>query len=364
MVGTRTLRFLLILGLVALLIPVSLAQAREGSGTAVIRDASGMSDSITITMSGVDAPAQDTAYEGWLISDDGSRMVSVGMIEVQDDGSIDHAFSIMDDGDPTGENLFADFRTFAITVEPVPDEDAAASAEQAYIGRLPTALAAQVRILAYSAEGNAAYASGPHTGMGKGMAVGLREQAAAALDSARQAQVAARDGDLEAVQAHAACVVGIIQGSESCGDGTGVTAYAAGVIAAANQAMQDAGPNSSFRNAANAAVASARIVSERASRAASQAMLAVSSTDVLPAGLYINNAEHLLGENTEGIQGAAQDAYIGAQDMGAYTLTPFPGVGEPIIPQLARYALISGVVLALLGLIVVASSRRFRTNPA
>ena len=107
MVRTRALRFLLILGLIALLIPVSLAHADSHgpSGTATIRDAVILGDPfagdtpvtvrsgmLTISLSGLPAPAEGTALEGWLVSDDGARKQSVGILEVSEEGSVSHEF--------------------------------------------------------------------------------------------------------------------------------------------------------------------------------------------------------------------------------------------------------------------------------
>ena len=117
MVRTRALRFLLILGLIALLIPVGLAQAEGPSGTATIRDvvvgAEGTfegaipvtveSGALHISMSDVGALPEDMAYEAWLVSDDGERKQSTGILEVAEDGSVNHQFKVTDEaGEATG----------------------------------------------------------------------------------------------------------------------------------------------------------------------------------------------------------------------------------------------------------------------
>ncbi|MFP6652081.1 MAG: hypothetical protein VCA17_07655, partial [Dehalococcoidia bacterium] len=77
-------KFILLLALLTLLaVPVAVeaqtppqpalisAGSPAGTGTAVIWDDQSLSDSITTSMAGVTPPAEGTAYEGWLVSDDG-----------------------------------------------------------------------------------------------------------------------------------------------------------------------------------------------------------------------------------------------------------------------------------------------------
>ena len=77
---------LLAILLIAML-PMAVVQA-EGEdtpttvGTAVIADDAALSDSITYTLSNVPVPVSGTAYEGWLVSDDGSVSLSTGVMTV------------------------------------------------------------------------------------------------------------------------------------------------------------------------------------------------------------------------------------------------------------------------------------------
>ena len=88
----RILRLLPILVLVSLLIPVTLAHAQAGSGMVLISDGTALSDLATITMSDVPAPEAGKVYEGWFVTDDGSRKVSTGILSRDSDGNISHTF--------------------------------------------------------------------------------------------------------------------------------------------------------------------------------------------------------------------------------------------------------------------------------
>ena len=139
------------------------------------------------------------------------------------------------DGETTGENLFANFDKFVVTIEPVPDLDPLPSAVVALIHQIPKGGLAHIRHLSYSWTGNPAYKGGFHAGTPKGIVVGLREQTWAALVHAR---LSINSSDLAGVRQHACHVVNIVEGTgdgkganfdASCGnpgDGFGVLSYA------------------------------------------------------------------------------------------------------------------------------------------
>ena len=367
MVRTRALRFLLILGLVALLIPVSLAQAQTGTGTAKISDAvvevslediaqadlSTLAAStvlhgaeLNVNMTGVAAPAANTALEGWLVADDGGRKQSAGILNVDEDGNVSHTFKITDEsGDPTGENLFGAFNKFVVTVEPVPDSDPEPSATIAYLTEIPVAAMRHIRHLTYAA------------GEGEGYAVALRSQLKAAVGSARQAYQAASNGDLDGAKDYANCAIGTINGSEECGDGMGVLARAASVVEHAGYAQNEAPENATIKASGDAAKDAAQAANESASRAARNAGLAVGADSSQVAAIHLNNVQNDLSAAL----GQAEIAYTSAQGMGAYSIAPLPTTGDPLLPQIARYGLIGGLALLILGSVMMLASRR-RSN--
>ena len=358
MVRTRALRFLLILGLIALLIPVSLAHADSHgpSGTATIRDAAILGDPfagdtpvtvrsgmLTLSLSGLPAPAEGTALEGWLVSDDGARKQSVGILEVSEEGSVSHEFI----ADP-GENLFEAFDKAVITLEPSPDTDPGPSMEIVLAGGLLEGVVEQVRALHVPGDDD-----------GTPSAVGLIEQVGLAAASARQAQAAATNGDLEMARTRTACVMAIIQGGEACGDGVGIVTYADNVAAAAAAAQEAAeGSDPQDEPAAGfseATAAAAALVRERAEQARAAAALASAATSTQVATLHLVNVVDHLGGN--GAMGFANTAYTSSQDMGSYTLD-LPSVGEALLPQMVRYGLIGSITLMLLGSVMFFATRR------
>ena len=467
----QIVRLVLILGLVALLIPVALAQAQGGSGEVVIRDGGALSDVSTITMTNVPAPDDGTVYEGWFVSDSGDRKMSTGILDVSS-GEINQPLTaanfssvrftlaeqnnsgqsgwalltqvgsslqvelILSDGDlqtelvhihsgqcgqdtlggvvhgltsfvggsgdssttvagvdlvslrngdfavnshqvgnpavytacgniPTldaGENLFGDFDRFVVTVEPVPDPDPAPSGTVIFVHKIPNGGILHIRHLVYSWRGNPEYGSGAANGLPKGIVVGLRDQTQVAWDHAALAQESARAGDLLGVQNHACHVVNIIGGTAgsefkaSCGnpgDGFGVLAYASDAATHAALARTAAPDDSTIGDNAAEVVDASDAAADWAGRAWAQALLARDTNDLLTARLYINNVESLLSNNTvrqEGALHSANRAYVAAQDMGTYTITDLPSVGEPLIPQMAKGAIIGGIVVLVLGM--------------
>ena len=332
------------------------------SGSVVIRDSTPgdyivkLGDMGTITITGVPDQPPDSVWEGWLVSDDGTRPQSTGVITVNPDGTVDqsltlppparsititmeeqndsgqsgtatlsdmrgmtnvvvnvipaaqstgsdphpihihfgrcgsdlllgvdepltgvvnsesftlvdvdlatlmdghHAINVHKSGAeagiytscgniptpeaPTGENLFASFDKFVITIEPVPDPDPLPSEQKIMIHQIPKGGIVHIRHLAYSWTGNPVYASGFHQGEPKGITVGLREQAWVALVHAR---LAMDSTTLAGIRRHAEHVINAIEGTgdrggpnygdlnkdgnvEDFGDGFGVLNYAA-----------------------------------------------------------------------------------------------------------------------------------------
>ena len=82
-------KFLTLLAVILLMtLPVGLVQAEEAKvpvRIAVISNNVASSDAITFTLAEVTPPAEGKTYEGWLVSDDGSESLSVGVMHVQDE---------------------------------------------------------------------------------------------------------------------------------------------------------------------------------------------------------------------------------------------------------------------------------------
>jgi hypothetical protein len=365
MVGAWILRVLLILGLVVLLIPVSLAYAGAGSGTVVVHDSvsddassGNLGDNALISMTSVPDAADGTFYEGWFVSDDESLKVSTGPLNVSD-GMVDQVFSYT-------ENILGGFDKFEVTVESSADSDPGASDVVAYSYQIPADGAAHIRHLVFSFEGNPAYTSGPHAGLPKGIAVGLREQTNEALTYAKLAQTSAQAGNTTDAQLHSCHVVNILSGYDKAnvddpcpgpGDGFGALNYAADASKHADLTRDAVPDNLTFAKYAGWTISASNEVTDIGGRALSQATLAKDSSDLLATTLFINNVARLLSDEEGGALNAAQTAYTSSQGMGTYTLASLPSVGEPLIPQLASGVLIAGIVLAVAGIALVVGIR-------
>ena len=364
----KVLTALLLAGLFGLLIPLSIVLAQGGGGTATVRDSDAtefsnkLSDQVWIALTDLPALAPTSAYEGWLVSDDGPQ--STGILTPDADGNVSQAYWLMDsDGNPTGENLFARFHTFVISIEPVPDNNPAPSADKPYVHTIPKAAWVHIGHLAYSWKANPAYKAGNfHEGTPKGISVGLREQTWVARV---HAGLSFDSGTLGAVQAHACHTVNIIEGSEgdnydgSCGDpgdGFGVLNYA---VDAANHAgfSASATPNDSvIVSNGQRVIDAAGKASTWASQGRDEALAAVASTDITAAKIHMGNAIDRLDKGMT----QSTEAYVASQQMGTYTVdfaAKAPKTGDSNVPRLALLTLLVGAALLVSGTFVYRRSR-------
>ena len=484
----KVIPVLLIMGLLALFIPLAIALAQGSSGTAVIRDSNPndvsvvLSDQLNISLTGVPPLASNQAFEGWLVTDDGVK-TSTGILNVDADGNVNQTFWLLQDADsvtidllelndsgqsgtatltaagaqtevviavtaaastadepqpihfgtcganlggvdhslsgvvggastttvdatlaslmdgdhainlhksgaeigtytscgnipaigPSGENLIGRFDKFAITIEPVPDDDPGASADVAAIHIIPAGAMAHIRHLLYSWAGNPVYTSGFHEGTEKGITVGLREQTWIALVHAK---LSASSKTVEDVRLHACHVINIIEGTgdgkgenfdASCGnpgDGFGVLAYAVDSAKHAEFSSGQAPDDAVVVANAAKVVRSSNAVTPDAIQARGLALQAVAATEVIFGQISIQNA--VVG--LERALSSASDAYISAQDMATYTVTSLegpgaaeevrtPAAGDPNVPNMAMGALLVGLVLLLGGAYIYRRSR-------
>jgi len=382
MLKRRVLRGILLLAVVSLFVlPVTLAQAQTGTGTGKITDSQSssdviVSDRITITMTDVPPAGANMAYEAWIVSDNGSTRVSLGVLNVTD-GRVNHTYT-----SPDGKNLFSLGDKLQITKEPVPDPNPSASTTVAFSAQIPAAAMAHIRHLTYSWSPNPPYASGPHSGTPKGIAVGLREQTRLALT---HANLGLNSTTLAEVKMHAEHVANIIDGgtgTDHDGDGTvgnpgdkgpGVLGYAADTKNHANLTKAAAPANQNIQTFGTQAADSADGVADRANAARSAALSAVNAGDISLAKLYMENARTALERALNGFdanrdgtitpdrnEGGVNQAYTAAQMMGTYNIQP--GTGGPVTgdisyTSIALGSLLGGLILVLAGGFVYRRSR-------
>ena len=212
-----------------------------------IRDGSPFSGKAIAIVTGLRLLPEGKAYEGWFVSDDGERKESTGILELDVWGN-----GVATYVSENGENIFGSFNTFVITVEPVPDDDPGPSEEVALVHTIPAGGIAHIRHLMFSWQPNPPYTTGDLRGTPKGIAVGLKEQAEAALLHAGLSLRSGTAGDLAGTKAHAEHVMNIITGGdgtdadgngqvENPGDkGPGVVGYAQDASDHARFALRDA----------------------------------------------------------------------------------------------------------------------------
>jgi len=300
----------LVLALVASVGVVSAQEEEEVTlgGSVTFRDASALSDSLVITLTGVPLPQAGTQYEGWLIAADGSK-ISVGILSVPSSGVISQTYTATD-----GANLLAWYNTFAISEEPDPDTDLNTSGSILYFDTIPTEVFTHVGHLAV------AWPANPD---GKGIVVGLREQVKAAAAHAALAQTSAT---LASKQSYLHQVVNIIEGSDGAnydasfadlGDGLGVLTYAADAITHANLLKTGQPADSTEVANADALIAAANDVITLATQARDQALLGVAATaEGLPLDIALSNTVSRLTQASSD----ADTAYVKAQDIALLVL--------------------------------------------
>ena len=215
--------FLAIVLLMVFPTSVMLAEEEEQKtriGNAEIYDDISSNDAIRYTLHSLTIPAEGTAYESWLVSDDAKTFLSTGVISVAADGSASHSFNSASTG-YTGIDLLQGFATAIITSETVPDDDSSSPGTVLYMHQVPADGLIHIRHLAGKSP----------TGE-TGVFRNLVTQLDLAITSAHAAKNAAT---LTEMQGHAQDVINIIEGSSGAnykagtvnGDGYGILNYAA-----------------------------------------------------------------------------------------------------------------------------------------
>jgi len=326
---SKVIKVGLSLSLLALLMPVSLANA-EVRGEAVIRDSSpGLSDELSISLT-MPILGSGHTYEGWLVSDDGHTALSVGEFDQAADGSVSHTYI-----SPDGTNLASAYSEFQVKE----------SDNVLYSDKISDGGLSHIRNLLYSHSGNPDYTSGAHEGVAKGTSVGLKDQADAALLHAGKGVDSTTLSD---VQTHAGHVINIIEGDDGAnfvadagseGDGHGLLNYAAAASTEAKAVAAGDSSDNTFAQYESAVSTSADNVATWATSARDAAISARSATTLDVASAFITNAQTLLTRTVSGYdtdrdgsigagEGGASQAHLGAQSMASFEPTVVADVVE------------------------------------
>ena len=376
------LRFIFLTAVVLLVaVPAGMLVAQDvtGVGTAVISDDAFLSDSITYSMTGVTAPANGTAYEGWLVSDEGSVVLSTGVMVVDDEGNVDHTFT-----SATGENLIRNYDKVKITIEPVPDEDPAPSGIFAFEDQIPPGGMAHVRHLVTDWP----------PGSGKGITTRLIEQLQAVLDEAALA-VDDADATLAVIKQRAERVVNGIDGPdganyadhdgdgtiEEIGDGQGAIFHANDAITHANLASGGSGNDPTVSEHAAVLVVNAQSSIDFMAVARDSAISNVlGATSASAAKLSMGIVVGLIGNALNGLDTDADGEFVGLGETGAVhayregqlmATYSFPGgevepeveppaTGDSAVPLLAQIGVIASLAFLAVGGLLVLSALRSR----
>ncbi len=210
--------------------------APQTSGTAGFQDNLAMADQFVLNLSSVPAPPDGQAYQGWLVSDDGTT-TSVGVVNLNPDGS-----AALEWNSPGSENLLGHHARFEITLE-VAEGSTSPTGQAVLAGGLEGETLANARRLFVKNEGE------PATPLDTALALGLGAQTDVAVQHVQNAVNAAAIGALPEMRIHMEHVVNIIEGAagprfgdhdgngvaENPGDGFGVIGYSSQIA----QALSD-----------------------------------------------------------------------------------------------------------------------------
>ena len=340
-------KLLITLGLILLMtLPFAVAQAEDsysGSGTAVISDAGAMSDRVTFSMSGVSMLESGSAYEGWLVNSATDDKISTGIVTVVPGGGISHSWT-----SPDGSNLLGMYDTAVITVEPVPDDDAAPSGVIAFSDTVAGGAITHIRHLVVAAPNS-----------DTGFLTQLQAQVDMAMMKVSEAQAA---DSIAALKAATEEVVAIIDA-----DG-GITALAAatehaGFAATAAPGAEMVGQYSEM------VLASGGNVSAWAAAAKDDAAAVMAEDNLDTAKTLLNIVNGKLMAAADGIEasgmGGASDAYMQAQKMATFTLPApaptalaLPEPGDTSVPAAMQIMLFVALMLLIGGGAMLYRERR------
>lgn len=313
-------KLLITLGLILLMTtPMAVAHAESdhdhdheysGSGTAVVSDASAMSDRVTISLSGLMQLESDMVYEGWLVDSASGDKVSVGIL-TPIRGDISHTWA-----SPDGANLLALYDCVVISAEFLPDEDPDEWSEVVFMDTIDASAIEQVRGLVVG-DGSTLYK--------------LQMQVHMAMAKVAEAQAA---DDLDALKAATEEAVGMVDGDD------GIAALAESASESAHAAM-DASNRKSVDMYAKKVMASSHNVSDWAMAAKQDAAAVATQDDIEVAKTLLNIVNGKFSAAMNGVavadMGGASDAYVNAQKMATFTLPAPPDGGAVAAPVTGDY---------------------------
>lgn len=205
------------------------APAGVSIGTFAFKDKLATLDLLSGTVTRLPAPAAGKGYQAWLINDDATRAVSLGMLKLRPDGS-----AALEWAAPSSENLLARYALLRITLEPEAGSPQPGSTVVAQGSMQPEVRTAARRLYALN-QGQ------PATPNSIAYVLGLVAQTQVAVQHVVNAVNSGAIGSLPGTRSHLEHVINILGGkhgdhdgnggAENPGDGFGVRGYAEQVAA-------------------------------------------------------------------------------------------------------------------------------------
>lgn len=336
--------------------------AVNGSGSAVISDGSSRSDSITITMTGVDQPESGMQYNGWLVSDDSSSNLNLGVVKVDSSGGVSHSFS-----SSSGDDLISAYSKLMLTEETAGTTPATPVGLSVFSHQIPSSAVAHVRSLLSDS-------------------VDLQTQLSSAQSSISAAQAATT---IAAIQSNVTTAITAIDAAIALSSDNANAGLAS--AAAPNDATITAQATLVDINLANATTFATQAKTEAQAIADLTAIGSLGTTSVALGRVssILGAAQNGLDADVDGTvesisgEGGAAQAYSEAQAMTKFTLasgsktaivveevvvveeTPAPAapsVGDAAIPLLAQISLVTSVALMLIGGLMLIVRRKSESS--
>jgi len=201
-------------------------------GTAGFRNNLATADQFVLNLTGVPAPPDGQAYQGWLVAADGST-ISVGVLAVNTDGSVAWQWN-----SPATENLLSRYGRFQATLEPAAGS-AGPTGPVVFAGELAAGALDNAQRLFVKNQGE------PATPLDTAFVPGMLAQTDIGVQHVQNAVNAAAIGALPETRLHLEHVINIFEGAagprfgdydgngnaENPGDGFGVVGYVGQITA-------------------------------------------------------------------------------------------------------------------------------------
>jgi hypothetical protein len=170
-------------------------------GVLRFQDGTAPGDQAILTSDGMAQPPAGSRYEAWLIEDDAEQRVSMGLLQLDTEGS-----GSVNYVDPQGRNLLGMYQGVEITIEPDADNNPNPSNNIGYSAGLPSTGFMHVRHLLYAFDATPGRV---------GFVQGLRADTQLLQEMAQEMLAAHQSNDEAAVRSIAEGMINLIAGQQS-----------------------------------------------------------------------------------------------------------------------------------------------------